>query len=165
MQWCLTLKQAFDNVPHWQLVDMLKSLPNINPRIINWIQELLTSRNQRVVVKNAESTTLAVTSGVPQGFVLGPTLFLIYINDLPDCKNCNLSLYADDALLYAQINNDTDFQVDIDFFHERSSKNKMPFNTAKCEVMAFNSKGSLPPSYRIGEHPLNYVVEIKYEMQ
>ena len=109
--------------------------------------------------------TLVVTSGVPHGSVLGPTLFLIYINDLPDCINCNVSLYADDTLLYAPINNDTDrllFQADIDSLHEWSSTNKMPFNTAKCEVIAFNSRGNLPPSYMIGEHSLNYVDEIKY---
>ena len=60
------------------------------------------------MVANVKSTTLAVTSGVPQCSVLGPTLFLIYINDLPDCINCNASLYADNTVLYAPINNDAD---------------------------------------------------------
>ena len=63
------------------------------------------------------------------------------------------------------INNDMDrllFQADIDSFHEWSSTNKMPFNTAKCEVIAFHSRGCLPPSYKIGEHSLNYVDKIKY---
>ena len=90
----------------------------------------------------------------------------MYINHLPDCIiNCNGSLYADDTLLYTLVNNDTDrllFQADIDSLHEWCSTNKMPFNTAKCEAIAFNSRGSLPPSYKIGEHPLNYVDEIKY---
>ena len=165
MQWCLTLKKPLTRSPHKRLVDKLKSLPNVDPRIVNWIQDFLTNLNQRVAVKNAESTTLAVTSGVHQGSVLVFTLFLIYINDLSDCMNCNVSLYADDTLLYTPINNDTDrllFQADIDSLHEWSSTNKMPFNTANCEVIAFNSRGSLPPSYKIGEHPLNYVDKIKY---
>ena len=75
-----------------------------------------------------------------------------------------MAVYADDTLLYTLINNDTDrllFQADIDSLHEWCSTNKMPFNTAKCEAIAFNSRGSLPPSYKIGEHPLNYVDEIK----
>ena len=125
-------------VLHKRLLDKLKSLPNVNSRIVNWIQDFLTNRNQRVVVKNAESTLHEVTSGVPHGSVLGPTLFLIYINDLPDCINSNISLYADYTLLYAPINNDTHtplFEVDIDSLHEWSSTNKMPFNTAKCEVI------------------------------
>ena len=118
----------------------------LTSRIVNWIQDFLTNRNQRV---------------------LGPTLFLIYINDLPYCINCNVSLYADDTLLYTLINNDTGrllFQAVIDSLHEWSSTNKMPFNTAKCEVIAFNSRGSLPPSYKMcsGEHSLNYVDTIKY---
>ena len=92
-------------------------------------------------------------------------MFLIYINDLPNCINCNVSLYADDTLLFTPIHNDTDrllFQADIDSLHEWSSTNKMPFNTAICEVIAFNSRGNLPPSYKVGEHSLNYVDEIKY---
>ena len=57
----LGFKIAFDKVSHRRLVDKLKSLPNVDPRILKWIQDFLTSRNQRVVVKNAESKTLAVT--------------------------------------------------------------------------------------------------------
>ena len=88
--------------------------------MLTWIQDFLTSRNQRVVVKNEESMTLTVTSRAPQGSVLRPTLFLIHINDLLDCINCNVSLYADDTLLYTPINNNTDmllFKAEIDSLH------------------------------------------------
>ena len=95
-------------------------------------------------------------------------MFLIYINYLSDCINCIVILYVDDTSLYAPVNNDdTDrlllqADIQIDSLHEWSNTNKMPFNTAKCEVIAFSSKGSLPSFYKIGEHPQNYADEIKY---
>ena len=87
-------------------------------------------------------------------------LLLNYINDFPDCINCNFNISADDTLLYAPINYDTNrpiFQTDIDSLHRWFSTNKMPFNTAKREVIAFNNRESVPPSYKTGDYPLNHV--------
>ena len=104
------------------------------------------------------STELPVTSGVPQGSVLGPTLFLVYINDLPKCVTCNVSLYADDTLLYATVNNSQDiesFQTNFDALCRWSTENMMPFNTTKCEVIVFINKKQQFPTYTIGGNLIN----------
>ena len=110
---------------------------------MDWIQDFLTSRSQKVVVNGQVSSTCNITSGVPQGSVLGPTLFLLYINDLPDTVTCNTSLYADDTLLYQEVNtkqDQLDFQANVDRVYEWSQKWEMPFNVTKCHAMGFNSR-------------------------
>ena len=83
------------------------------------------------MLRGVSSQGCRVTLGVPQGSVLGPTLFLCYINDLPDLLSCQVSLYADDTLLYQTVNNNKDaevFQSDINAVYKWSLKWKMPFN-------------------------------------
>ena len=70
---------------------------NLSSEVINWIKEYLTGRSQCVEVNGKASEWLPVTSGIPQGSVLGPLLFLIYINDLPDDINSDVYMYADDT--------------------------------------------------------------------
>lgn len=105
-----------------------------------------------------------VTSGVPQGSVLGPTLFLIYINDLPTMVNCSISLYADDTLLYQQVTTDEDaarFQNNIDAVHRWSVEWKMQFNESKCHMIAFGNQ-EFKPQYKLGDTSMIWASSTKY---
>lgn len=105
---------------------------------MKWIESFLTSRKQRVVVKGAHSEWLPVHSGVPQGSVIGPLLFLVYVNDLLDGIQSSGKLFADDAKLYRRLRNASDsqdLQEDIDQLQEWSQKWLLQFNSEKCKVM------------------------------
>ena len=98
----LDFSKAFDKVAHRRL---LKKLDNygIRGQLLNWIQDFLTDRQQRVVINGEISGWTDITSGIPQGSVLGPILFLIYINDLPCAINGLMKIFADDARIYYEI--------------------------------------------------------------
>ena len=89
--------KAFDSVPHSLLIHKLKTF-GFNGDSLSWLKSYLTGRKQQVVIEGAKSSWLSVTSGVPQGSILGLLLFLLYINDMPDVVSfCSISLFADDA--------------------------------------------------------------------
>ena len=88
--------KAFDSVPHQRLLSKLNSY-GISGKVLQWIATFLRDRKQRVVLNGYKSSWTNVLSGVPQGSVLGPLLFLIYINDLPDCiESSSAKIFADD---------------------------------------------------------------------
>jgi len=100
-------QKAFDSVPHRRLISKLEAY-GIHGHLLSWIKSFLTGRKQRVVINGLESTWKAVISGVPQGSVLGPILFLIYINDIVDNLNYTAYLFADDMKLFNGITQDAD---------------------------------------------------------
>ena len=106
----LDFKKAFDKVPHQRLLLKLKA-HGIGHGMINWIEKWLIGRRQRVVVDAEVSNWKAVLNGVPQGSVLGPILFLIYINDLDDDITSKVLKFADDTKVFRKIKSDADRQL------------------------------------------------------
>ena len=100
----LDFSKAFDTVPHDRLLHKLEAY-GVRGHLIKWIEKFLCSRKMRVMVNGEYSSEAEVLSGVPQGTVLGPILFLVMINDLPDCVKSIVRLFADDCVLYRCINN------------------------------------------------------------
>ena len=128
----LDLQKAFDTVPHRRLMSKLQQL-HLHPVLLTWLHSYLYDREQSVIIDGETSQPVQVISGVPQGSVLGPLLFLIYIDDITSLQlseGTKLSLYADDMLLYKTISSDTDYvelQQDIDAIHQWSINNLMKF--------------------------------------
>ena len=143
--------KAFDKVPHCRLIKKLHA-HGIQGQALEWIKSWLTNRRQRVSVGGALSNWADVTSGVPQGSVLGPTLFLIYINDLDIDIVSKLSKFADDSKLCKSINNQTDVSIlqnDLSLLEKWADKWQMKFNEEKCVVMHLGRNNEKKP-YRLG---------------
>ena len=135
--------KAFDRVNHNLLIAKLGAY-GFDKNTLGWIQDFLVNREQRVVLGTECSSWTKVTSGVPQGSVLGPLLFLMYINDLPECLSCPSRIYADDSKLfglYKKGETCKDFlQLNIDELVDWSSKWQIDLNFKKCSVMHLGSK-------------------------
>ena len=139
----LDFTKAFDTVPHQRLLMKLKHY-GIDSDLHRWISSWLTERTQQVVVDGDYSTCKQVRSGVPQGTVLGPLMFLLYINDIGDNLNhSTIRLFADDCLLYKTISNQDDagrLQDDLDKVQEWTDTWQMEFNAKKCYLLSMHSK-------------------------
>ena len=117
----LDFKKAFDQVSHKRLAVKLESY-GITSKLLNWISCLLSNRLQWVKVGTSCSNKCNVTSGIPQGSILGPTLFAIYINDLPNSLTSQCKMFADDLKIYNKSFNHDIVQMDINNMLKWSSK-------------------------------------------
>ena len=133
----LDFRKAFDSVPHKRLVHKLKGY-GVGNKVLNWVSDFLTDRTQYVSLDGVKSDTIPVTSGVPQGSVLGPTLFIYYINDLPDVVDTLLKIFADDTKNYSKVVDDSDrlmMQTNCDNLVQWSIDWLLGFNCDKCNVL------------------------------
>jgi len=134
----LDYRKAFDSVNHAKLIEKLM-LANVDLTVIKWIAAFLLGRKMRVKVRMEFSDWVLVLSGVPQGSVLGPLLFLVFINDLPQwIKNSMLLLFADDTKVYRKISENNDeilLQSDLDSLVSWTKEWCLKFNVDKCKVM------------------------------
>ena len=133
----LDFQKAFDKVPHKRLLLKLKS-HGIQGNILKWVENWLNNRKQRVVINGKASEWTKVTSGVPQGSVLGPVLFLVYINDIDVGITGIISKFADDTKIantVASNNQVKEMQNNLDRLSEWGQTWQMSFNADKCKVL------------------------------
>lgn len=147
----LDFMKAFDKVAFKRLIAKLR-MYGIEGKVLDWIVDWLKDRKQRVVINGKCSSWSDVTSGVPQGSVLGPLLFLIYINDLDDNIQAIISKFADDTKIMFPVTNQEDanvLQQDLDRLIEWAEKWMMSFNKDKCKVLHLGSR-NLKLTYNLG---------------
>ena len=167
----LDLRKAFDSVPHIPLLDLLSSV-SLPPHLLNWIHSYLLNRSQRVVVNGQMSPPLPISSGVPQGSILGPLLFILYINgltNLPLSPSTQLILYADDIFLFHPISSHSDLsslQSDLDTISTWLSSKSLQLNSSKSKYIYFSRKSPSCfdsfPSLSLLNVPLNRVPSFCY---
>ena len=162
----LDFSRAFDRVNHSILLRKLCSF-GISGSLLQWCESYLSNRWQRTVLDGVSSTWLEVPSGVPQGSILGPLFFAVFISDLPDvvlpgniialfADDCNTSRFIDDA------SDQVCFQQDLDNLLQWSIRNAMAFNVKKCKVMRLSRKRQpLVSSYFLDDSLLEEVKEFK----
>ena len=163
----LDFSKAFDKVDHLGLLSKLEKL-GIRGPLLDWTSSFLIGRKQCVVVDGRASPHSDVLSGVPQGTVLGPLFFLVYINDISKglSQGTSIRLFADDSLLYRQINSQKDCEIlqkDLDTLQIWESKFKMEFHPEKCNLLQItNKKKPFDFIYKIHNTPLSKTDSAKY---
>ena len=139
----LDMSKAFDKVSHKRLLLCLREY-DFGGNILNWFQSYLQDRRQQTTILGASSSPSQVTSGVPQGSILGPMLFLLYENDLPSSiKNSSIATYADDTKIFKEISNIGDakaLQEDLTNFESTSFDAGLLLNSSKCKTLRVTRK-------------------------
>ena len=164
----LDFSKAFDVVPHTRLLNKLQFY-GINDEVCCWIRNFLEGRTQRVMVDGVFLLEENVDSGVPQGTVLGPLLFLLFINDITTNLNTGtrIRLFADDCLIYRAIHSIQDqiiLQQDLGTLQSWSTTWGMKFNPSKCNILRTRQglKGTLNRFYQLLGEILAEVPTAKY---
>lgn len=141
----LDFAKAFDKVDHGVLLHKLRQM-GISGTLGRWLHCFLTNRKQIVANEGAESTLMCVTSGVPQGSVLGPLLFIVFIADIDrDTRGSHVASFADDTRVMRELSLSSDaelLQADLEILYRWADKNNMTFNEKKFEHMRFSAKGN-----------------------
>ena len=161
----MDFSKAFDKVNHSLLLHKLRCM-GVQGNTNNWITEFLQDRTQAVIIDGSVSDLATVESGVPQGSVLGPTLFLLYINDLPRDLTSKARLFADDTACHLEIRTATDhctLQQDLDKLAAWEERWSMKFHPEKCMTMHMSrSRNTIQIPYTLHGHTLEQVTEAKY---
>ena len=161
----LDFAKAFDKVPHVRLCHKLSHL-GINGPVLEGIKDFLAGRTQQVIVSGEKSSISSVTSGVPQGTVLAPLLFLCFINDITSNISSSIRLYADDVLIYRCVNTKEDvaiLQKDLHILENWAYKWNMFFSPPKCEFLRItNRKDIIHSKYTIQNIEIQEVQHAKY---
>ena len=138
----LDFSKAFDSVSHKLLLHKLCSF-GFHSSLLKWFEAYLIGRRQRVVVDGVNSDWLPVVSGVLQGSILGPLLFVLYINDLPSVAQTTIALFADDAKCYIDVNSTSDcelLQADLNALVTWSNEWELNFHPSKCQVITMSRR-------------------------
>ena len=136
--------KAFDTVSHDIILEKLKYQFNVDGLMLKIIKNYLKGRTQQVLVNGKLSAPLSVKSGVPQGSILGPLLFVLFINDMQTVisEHTKIALYADDTKIWRHINSPIDHEIlqrDIDALCNWAKSNKMKFHPDKCKILSINN--------------------------
>ena len=150
--------KAFDRVPHYRHLSKLE-MYGICGKTLEVIRNFLSKRTMNVTTGNASSKCINVTSGVPQGSVLGPLLFLLYINDLPNGLNNIVNLFADDLKLIGNAKFPNLIEQDLRLLEDWENQWLLRFNPSKCKVlhMDFNRSPSSYSNYSLNGVTLNSI--------
>ena len=155
----LDFSKAFDRVSHQHLCYKLHHY-GIRGKLLDWAKQFLTGRSQCVIINGEQSDSTTVSSGVPQGTVLAPLLFLCCINDLPKNIQSTIRLYADDVILYTSINTTEDcdkLQRDLNILARWEEDWKMSFNLQKCEFLRMHKKNPIVVQYTLQDNAVHEV--------
>ena len=164
----LDITKAFDKVWHKGLLFKLKQC-GIDGELLDWFNSYLTRRMQRVVINGQASEWGEISAGVPQGSVLGPILFLIYINDMcSNVKNCNIRLFADDTCLFTEVKDRAEsvrkIEADLDRIYNWSKQWLVSFSPSKTRSLLISNRPDrhLSPPVRFNDTVVEEVLNHKY---
>ena len=160
------ISKAFDRVWHKGLILKLKSF-GVGGSLLGWIKDYLSFRKQKVIIKGKESTLLTINAGVPQGSILGPLLFLIFINDIVLEIGCSIKLFADDTTIYVIIEDKYEgantLNLNLNKVHQWSEKWLVTFNPQKTECLLISRKSAnVHPTLYLNDEPIQEVSTHKH---
>lgn len=157
--------KAFDRIDHYLLLQKLHII-GVRGHLLDWFRSYLNNRKQAVVLNGFTSSWRSIPSGVPQGSLLGPLLFIIFINDIDTCFiNSNYLLFADDMKIFRKVNNSLDealLQDDLQRLDQYCTNNSLDLNVDKCYFIVFTRKRKpFMCSFKIKNQSLNQVYSTK----